>query len=712
MGKKVVYYIGHYGGFYLCLIHKANYYPQSEALFIYVSTYSSNPTNEFMERVSVKKNKTFGEIVCMDESIFWGCNNKDETQKKIIRYYDELLCRHGFEVNKDTDVYMNFDEFNSMGIYLNYKKPRGIVGIITTSIVRLVSYVDMYIFNEIENRLFYTELQRECKTLEKDGPYVTKVIRTFSIDNISGEDIRDEAIDNAKGYEYFDLEEAKKNISLSQRNELQNIFEVDKIMVGKNEYNMFLLSSNFTAFKLSTSMEEFIYGNQMLVDYCLGNKPLLIKPHPRADYGEDIWKKYFSNCTYIPSYLPAEYLEVLDINMDTLLATGSVGGNYVKKLAKRIINFDRTYWWNYRYLHRLYISLCMAAYLGYTKLYYFGIPVGMLESLVYSNVHLQVFEVLNNIQSVKEISDNAFLLLNIKTEMKNDRNTWINNEIKNCIRDFSDITLCFIRESKYLSASWNEPIIKSRLLTFDINQESANKKIIKQEKIYLYCSRNEVYTMLQNYSCCYRLKNAGMNIQVVNENHALNSESDDLNILYGTMQELHRSFSHIDTVLNSLLSFSDERMLLIHSFEEYISELLTIDKLIILSVRDTPGHRITPDLATTLKGLGIQSDLHSKHWYSYLALIDNKRLVYEKIDAEHSVTYATELWGNKIWLKSAALKHGNQSIIEINDIDYSVNLRGINIVVFDCKRRKVIDSVCFDTHVSGIPCYRKKKKII
>lgn len=41
----------------------------------------------------------------------------------------------------------------------------------------------------------------------------------------------------------------------------------------------------------------------------------------------------------------------------------------------------------------------------------------------------------------------------------------------------------------------------------------------------------------------------------------------------------------------------------------------------------------------------------------------------------------------------------------IDGVDYAVNRRGLNIVVFDTQNFKVIDSVVFDTHATGIPCY-------
>ena len=66
MKNKVIYYVGHFGGFYISLLHKAAFYPDSEAYYIYVRTYSSRPVNDFMDRLSKKSDKQFGTVICME----------------------------------------------------------------------------------------------------------------------------------------------------------------------------------------------------------------------------------------------------------------------------------------------------------------------------------------------------------------------------------------------------------------------------------------------------------------------------------------------------------------------------------------------------------------------------------------------------------------------------------------------------------------------
>ena len=48
-------------------------------------------------------------------------------------------------------------------------------------------------------------------------------------------------------------------------------------------------------------------------------------------------------------------------------------------------------------------------------------------------------------------------------------------------------------------------------------------------------------------------------------------------------------------------------------------------------------------------------------------------------------------------MRSIGYSDGNVASVVINGQEYSVNRRGLNIVVYSHYQDKVIDSVCFDT---------------
>lgn len=90
-------------------------------------------------------------------------------------------------------------------------------------------------------------------------------------------------------------------------------------------------------------------------------------------------------------------------------------------------------------------------------------------------------------------------------------------------------------------------------------------------------------------------------------------------------------------------------------------------------------------------------------------MIDSGELLYENLgtkDKEPSA-WKGDIDGLSINIVSKVWNNGNWSEIKINGIDYSVNARGLNIVVFDKQSRILVDSVAFDTHVYALTCIRK-----
>lgn len=133
------------------------------------------------------------------------------------------------------------------------------------------------------------------------------------------------------------------------------------------------------------------------------------------------------------------------------------------------------------------------------------------------------------------------------------------------------------------------------------------------------------------------------------------------------------------------------------------------DNLVIVSVKDTPGLNLDSVIAQKLTALGLKTNLEGKHGHSYIAVIDDGNVIYENLgeNLEPSV-YQAKVGGHNLMVTSRVYKNGNESVIKIDNKDYSVNRRGLNIVVFNKTSGLVIDSVAFDTHVKDSTCLRNK----
>lgn len=130
--------------------------------------------------------------------------------------------------------------------------------------------------------------------------------------------------------------------------------------------------------------------------------------------------------------------------------------------------------------------------------------------------------------------------------------------------------------------------------------------------------------------------------------------------------------------------------------QKYLQALNKEQYIIFMSVKDEASRAYTKEMADSFKSLGLRENLMDGFRYSYGAVIDGDIVVYEHL-GEEQIKISGECSGVKYDLISAGLRSGNQSSIILDGQEYSQNLRGINIVVYDKEIQKVIDSICFDT---------------
>ena len=144
----------------------------------------------------------------------------------------------------------------------------------------------------------------------------------------------------------------------------------------------------------------------------------------------------------------------------------------------------------------------------------------------------------------------------------------------------------------------------------------------------------------------------------------------------------------------------------IHEYFAILRQLK--DKIIIIAVKDTPGHQFDDVMQEDLKSIGLTEDLRNKHWCGYIGIVHNSVVLFEQAGKEHEPVKSEFLAKNGIKLStySAPLKSGNVANIIINGYDYAVSKRGLNIVVYDATNNYVVDSVSFDTHSINCDCFR------
>ena len=124
--------------------------------------------------------------------------------------------------------------------------------------------------------------------------------------------------------------------------------------------------------------------------------------------------------------------------------------------------------------------------------------------------------------------------------------------------------------------------------------------------------------------------------------------------------------------------------------------------LVLMSVKDTPGFHVNQSSVSIMKKLGLSTDLRNKHGHSYVGIIDRGMVIKDHVSVfDESVCVENISLDNgrlTVSIFSSVLHKENTSLMVINDVNHSTNVRGLNIVVYDYIANSVVDSVAFDTH--------------
>ena len=180
-----------------------------------------------------------------------------------------------------------------------------------------------------------------------------------------------------------------------------------------------------------------------------------------------------------------------------------------------------------------------------------------------------------------------------------------------------------------------------------------------------------------------------------------------------TVQNINYACDSLYALKSVKLSDTNKKIHSITCFRDYLLEIKKQSPLLlVISVKDILGYQLKQEHVNILQQLGVsQNLLEKKGWSGFVFVKKDDRVFCDLIKEEESVSVDTEINGYNVSVLSAPLHSGNQSKIIINEKDYSTNLRGFNLVLFDTDTDEIVDSVCFDTHEHGIPCYRKVKFI-
>lgn len=129
---------------------------------------------------------------------------------------------------------------------------------------------------------------------------------------------------------------------------------------------------------------------------------------------------------------------------------------------------------------------------------------------------------------------------------------------------------------------------------------------------------------------------------------------------------------------------------------DYLNALGTLEDItVLIGVKDEAARGLDLNTTRAFESIGLECTLFGKDGSSYLALSGGGKK-FENATA-HKLEYSGTLKdGTAYEMISGASKYGNVCSIVIGGEEYAPNKRGFNIVVYDDKQGRVIDSRAFD----------------
>ncbi len=132
-------------------------------------------------------------------------------------------------------------------------------------------------------------------------------------------------------------------------------------------------------------------------------------------------------------------------------------------------------------------------------------------------------------------------------------------------------------------------------------------------------------------------------------------------------------------------------------FQRYLKKLVNPDYAIFFSVLYAGEKRLTPTHKKLFAKIGLDMSLAAGRHQSYVAALDGGVKICEDSDGKR-IEKKFLLDGHNVCLVSTSEDAGFESSIKIDGEEFSDNSLGLNIVVYDKKSKRVIDSVCFSTY--------------
>jgi hypothetical protein len=142
----------------------------------------------------------------------------------------------------------------------------------------------------------------------------------------------------------------------------------------------------------------------------------------------------------------------------------------------------------------------------------------------------------------------------------------------------------------------------------------------------------------------------------------------------------------------------------IKDINKYLAKLDSPNYLVMMAACDECSLQFDI-FAEQFSKLGFKSDLHDKYRWSFIGVLDRGKVIHEDLQ-DALILYEGLIGSKSVKVLSAGCEKGNKASVFFDGLQYKLMCRGLNIVVFDYSKNKIVDCVDFDTYANPILSYR------
>lgn len=687
---------------YPLIMHRVGVNSEREAVLLIDKNEFGRKAGDLEAIHRFKEQRIFSNVIDCD---IFSVRKGAETNPKerYVEYFDQIFRQCGYPLERFSEIYVLNDSWDGdINLYFHFKNIE-------------YTWIDVskdYIPRPSTALKWYNELLRAYKALTPFARYAKPCILVGSGQTAM------ELEKEGKHYSTWDLDKIYHNLSTANVERICKCFRLD-ISPDSVESALIIKNSGWwyddNAFKgwggredyirlLSGSKPYFrddftpIFDKIALDFYATNTKKIFIKEHPSCPLNriqEELYGEKVETFAKIPFEILAKYLKQQGIHFDTVIGYLSTSLSALNaSLSNHRFALGKDFFRTCFFYSSLYAALLYAVHCKLKYIYCNTIIKSQLEFLmktVDAHVELRTLDV----YKAAGIKD-SLIVLDYVLEGRG-----VQKEFLNRLQGSS--AACFLNVE--LTEEFFDDSLMDNMAPIEIKKEKISEGFMnlqRDETLWIFSKNSGILKAARFFTMEKILPRCGLRVYV--EESALAAGVEKFREL-SDRRKARELTARVETLTKALLKIGNVELLtgMLQVETEvcrYIELLgrLKGSYLIILSVRDTPGDCLPEEAVRLVRELGF-TKFTKELWRMYAGVSNRGEILCDAAgeSREAPVSFQSRD-GAALSVSSMAWRQGNKAEIAVNGTDYSVNLRGLNFVVYDLENQRLVDSAGFDCH--------------